>query len=105
MHSTRSSIRGRRFIHVPLEIRCELLSDVTAELKSHTPLTRFDTTPAELIALAKEFGFEVSAHGGVMAYTQSLQGIVFAVFHHLNTNGNLIPPKNLNTTFDPTIPG
>ena len=66
-------IRGRRFIHVPLEIRCELLSDVTAELKSHTPLTRFDTTPAELIALAKEFGFEVSAHGGVMAYTQSLQ--------------------------------
>ena len=31
---------------------------------------------------------------GVMAHTQSLQRIVFAVFHHLNTNWSLNPIKN-----------
>ena len=31
---------------------------------------------------------------GVMAHTQSLQRIVFAVFHHLNTNWSLTPIKN-----------
>jgi DNA ligase D-like protein (predicted ligase) len=54
--------RGRRLIHVPLETRRELLSDITADLKTRTPLIglsdRLDTTPAELIPLIKEFGFE-----------------------------------------------
>jgi DNA ligase D-like protein (predicted ligase) len=54
--------RGRRLIHVPLESRRELLSDIVAELKSNTPLIglsdTLDTTPAELIPLVKEFGFE-----------------------------------------------
>jgi bifunctional non-homologous end joining protein LigD len=47
---------------VPLETRRELLSDIAAELKTHTPLiglsNTLDTTPAELIPLVKEFGFE-----------------------------------------------
>jgi hypothetical protein len=30
---------------------------------------------------------------GVMAHTQSLQRIVFAVFHHLNNNWSLNPIK------------
>ncbi len=54
--------RGRRLIHVPLETRRELLSDIAADLKTRTPLIGFsdtlDTTPAELIPLVKEFGFE-----------------------------------------------
>jgi DNA ligase D-like protein (predicted ligase) len=53
---------GRRLIHVPLESRRELLSDMAADLKTHTPLIglsdTLDTTPAELIPLVKEFGFE-----------------------------------------------
>jgi bifunctional non-homologous end joining protein LigD len=47
---------------VPLETRRELLSDIATDLKSHTPLIglsdALDTTPAELIPLVKEFGFE-----------------------------------------------
>jgi bifunctional non-homologous end joining protein LigD len=54
--------RGRRLVNVPLETRRELLSDITADLKTCTPLIGFsdtlDTTPAELIPLVKEFGFE-----------------------------------------------
>ena len=54
--------RGRRLIHVPLETRRELLSDIAADLKTRTPLIglsdNLDTTPAELIPLVKEFGFE-----------------------------------------------
>jgi bifunctional non-homologous end joining protein LigD len=53
--------RGCRLIHVPLETRRELLSDIAADLKTHTPLVglsdTLDTTPAELIPLVKEFGF------------------------------------------------
>jgi ATP-dependent DNA ligase len=54
--------RGRRLIHVPLETRRELLSDVSSDLKTRTPLIglsdTLDTTPAELIPLVKEFAFE-----------------------------------------------
>ena len=54
--------RGRRLIHVPLETRRELLSDIGADLKTRTPLIglsdTLDTTPAELIPLVKEFGLE-----------------------------------------------
>jgi ATP-dependent DNA ligase len=54
--------RGRSLRHVPLEIRRELLSDMAADLKKRTPLIglsdTLDTTPAELIPLVKEFGFE-----------------------------------------------
>jgi DNA ligase D-like protein (predicted ligase) len=54
--------RGRRLIHVPLETRRELLNDITADLKTRTPLIglsdTLDTTPAELIPLVREFGFE-----------------------------------------------
>ena len=54
--------RGRRLIHVPLETRRELLSDIAADLKKRTPLIglsdTLDTTPAELTPLVKEFGFE-----------------------------------------------
>jgi bifunctional non-homologous end joining protein LigD len=54
--------RGRSLRHVPLETRRELLSDIAADLKRHTPLIglsdTLDTTPAELIPLVKEFGFE-----------------------------------------------
>ena len=54
--------RGRRLIHVPLEARRELLSDIAADLKKRTPLIglsdTLETTPAELIRLVKEFGFE-----------------------------------------------
>ena len=54
--------RGRRLIHLPLETRRELLGDIAANLKTHTPLIglsdTLDTTPAELIPLVKEFGFE-----------------------------------------------
>ena len=54
--------RGRRLIHVPLETRRELLSDIAADLKKRTPVIglsdTLDSTPAELIPLAKEFGFE-----------------------------------------------
>jgi bifunctional non-homologous end joining protein LigD len=54
--------RGRGLIHVPLENRRELLSDLAADLKRRTPLIGLsdilDTTPAELIPLVKEFGFE-----------------------------------------------
>ena len=37
---------------------------------------------------------------GVMAHTESLQRIVFALFHHLNTNWSLNPIKNLHTSLD-----
>ena len=54
--------RGRNLRHLPLETRRELLSDIAADLKKHTPLIglsdTLDTTPAELIPLVKEFGFE-----------------------------------------------
>jgi ATP-dependent DNA ligase len=54
--------RGRCLIPVPLETRRELLSDIAAELKTHTPLIglsdTLDTTPADLIPLVVEFGFE-----------------------------------------------
>jgi DNA ligase D-like protein (predicted ligase) len=54
--------RGRRLIHVPLETRRELLSDIAADVKKHTPLIglsdTLETTPTELIPLVKEFGFE-----------------------------------------------
>jgi bifunctional non-homologous end joining protein LigD len=47
---------------VPLETRRELLSDIAADLKTQTHLIglsdTLDTTPAELILLVKEFGFE-----------------------------------------------
>ena len=47
---------------MPLEARRELLSDIAADLKRHTPLIglsdTLQTTPAELIPLVKEFGFE-----------------------------------------------
>jgi ATP-dependent DNA ligase len=48
--------------HVPLETRRELLSDSMADLKAKTPLfclsDTIDATPAALIPLVKEFGFE-----------------------------------------------
>jgi ATP-dependent DNA ligase len=54
--------RGRSRRHVPLETRRELLSDIAGELKTCTPLIALSdtlhTTPAELIPLVKEFGFE-----------------------------------------------
>jgi ATP-dependent DNA ligase len=54
--------RGRRLVHISLETRRELLSDIAADLKKRTPLISLsdtlDTTPAELIPLVKEFGFE-----------------------------------------------
>jgi bifunctional non-homologous end joining protein LigD len=54
--------RGRRLVHVPLESRRELLSHIAADLKRRTPLIgmsdALDTTPADLIPLVKEFGFE-----------------------------------------------
>ena len=54
--------RGRSLWHVPLEDSRELLSDIAIDLKTHTPLIglsdTLDTTPAELIPLVKEFGFE-----------------------------------------------
>jgi ATP-dependent DNA ligase len=57
--------RGRRLIHVPLETRRELLSDIAADLKRRTPLIglsdTLDTTPAELIPLVKQFGLRVSS--------------------------------------------
>ena len=47
---------------MPLENRREMLSVIAASLKTHTPVVRLsdtlDTTPAELIPLVKEFGFE-----------------------------------------------
>jgi hypothetical protein len=36
--------RGRRLIHVPLETRRELLSDITADLKTRTPLIGLSDT-------------------------------------------------------------
>ena len=54
--------RGRSLRHVPLEDRRELLSDIAADLKTHTPLIglsdTLDTSAAELIPLVKEFCFE-----------------------------------------------
>jgi ATP-dependent DNA ligase len=54
--------RGRPLIHVPLETRRELLSDLAGDLKTRTPLIglsdTLDTTPTELIPLVNEFGFE-----------------------------------------------
>jgi len=53
---------GRNLIKTPLEARRELLSEITTDLKKHTPLIclsdNIDATPAELIPLVKEFGFE-----------------------------------------------
>jgi bifunctional non-homologous end joining protein LigD len=54
--------RGRSLRHIPLETRRELLADVIRDLKARTPLLclseTIDVTPAELIPLVKEFGFE-----------------------------------------------
>jgi DNA ligase D-like protein (predicted ligase) len=54
--------RGRSLRHVPLETRRELLSDIMVDLKAKTPLIclsdTIDATPAQLIPLVKEFGFE-----------------------------------------------
>jgi ATP-dependent DNA ligase len=50
--------RGGSLIHVPLEDRRELLSDITADLNTKTPLIglsdTLNTTPAELIPIVKE---------------------------------------------------
>lgn len=57
--------RGRRLIHVPLETRRELLSDIAADLKTRTPLIglsdTLDSTPAELIPLVKESASRASS--------------------------------------------
>jgi ATP-dependent DNA ligase len=57
--------RGRRLIHVPLDNRRELLSDIAADLKRQTPLIglsdTLDTTPAELIPLVKELASRASS--------------------------------------------
>jgi ATP-dependent DNA ligase len=53
--------RGRSLRHVPLEDRRELLSDIVGELTRTCLIGLSDTidaTPAELIPLVKEFGFE-----------------------------------------------
>ena len=54
--------RGKSLVQVPLETRREILVETIGELKLQTPLIclsdTLDTTPAELIPLVKEFGFE-----------------------------------------------
>lgn len=54
--------RGRNLMRVPLETRREALSEIMADLKPKTPLVclseTIDATPAELIPLVKQFGFE-----------------------------------------------
>jgi bifunctional non-homologous end joining protein LigD len=54
--------RGKTLVKVPLENRRETLVEVMGGLKRHTPLVcmseTIDATPAELIPLVKEFGFE-----------------------------------------------
>jgi ATP-dependent DNA ligase len=67
--------RGRRLIHVPLETRRELLSDIAAELKTHTPLIglsdTLETTPAELIPLVKSLASRASSQSGATPVTRS----------------------------------
>ena len=54
--------RGENLIRMPLENRREILAEVLAELKPKTPLIclseTIGATPAQLIPLVKEFGFE-----------------------------------------------
>ena len=54
--------RGKNLIKLPLENRREILAEVLAELKPKTPLICLSeiigATPAQLIPLVKEFGFE-----------------------------------------------
>jgi ATP-dependent DNA ligase len=54
--------RGKSLVKVPLENRREILAEVIADLKPKTPLIclseTIDATPAQLIPLVKEFGFE-----------------------------------------------
>jgi ATP-dependent DNA ligase len=67
--------RGRRLILVALETRRELLSDIAAELKSHTPLVgssdTLDPTPAEMISLVKAFEMMASSQSGATPVTRS----------------------------------
>ena len=76
---------GRSLRHVPLETRRELLSDIAAELKTRTPLIglsdTLDSTPAELIPLVKEFGFE----GIIAKRTTPATNPVSAAAHGLST--------------------
>ena len=55
-------LRGKSLVKVPLENRREILAEVMADLKPKTPLIclseSIDTTPAELVQLVKQFGFE-----------------------------------------------
>jgi hypothetical protein len=57
--------RGRRLIHVPLDTRRELLSDIAADLRTRTPLIglsdTLDITPPELIPLVKSSASRVSS--------------------------------------------
>ena len=54
--------RGKNLIKLPLENRREILAEVLGELKPKTPLICLSETigasPSQLIALAKEFGFD-----------------------------------------------
>lgn len=54
--------RGKNLIKLPLENRREILAEVLGELKPKTPLICLSETigasPAQLIPLAKEFGFD-----------------------------------------------
>jgi ATP-dependent DNA ligase len=54
--------RGRNLIKLPLENRREIFAEVLAELKPKTPLICLSeiigASPAQLIPLAKEFGFD-----------------------------------------------
>ena len=54
--------RGKSLVKVPLENRREILAEVLADLKPKTRLISLsdtiNTSPAELISLVKEFGFE-----------------------------------------------
>jgi ATP-dependent DNA ligase len=54
--------RARNLIKLPLENRREILAEVLAELKPKTPLICLSeiigASPAQLIRLAKEFGFD-----------------------------------------------
>lgn len=70
--------RGRNLRHVPLESRRELLVDVIADLKPSTPhiclSETIDATPAELIPLVKEFGFEASSPRQTQRRVAQIQG-------------------------------
>jgi bifunctional non-homologous end joining protein LigD len=57
--------RGKSLVQVPLETRREILGETIGDRNLQTPLIclsdTLDTTPAELIPLIKEFGFEASS--------------------------------------------